>query len=217
MRYFAKLCKIHNYIDIYRCSREYYVIYNILDIRAILARSKLFSVLGLLLVGTVAAASAAAAVPHFSNFIPSNVFSIIANMFGNMFSGPIHTAAQDQYMKTTIAVKNTTIAADLAVTPDQQSKGLSGRENLSENQGMLFVMKTPGKYGFWMKEMKFPLDIFWLDRAGNVVYIKENLQPCLTTLNCPTYTPDMDSVYVLETVAGFAHKYGIAKGTHFSF
>lgn len=176
--------------------------------------SKLISVLGLLLIGTVAVASA---VLHFSNFVPSNVFSIMPKMLGSFFSGPIHTEAQDQYMKATIAVKNTTIAADLAVTPDEQSKGLSGRENLSENQGMLFVMKTPGKYGFWMKEMKFPLDIFWLDRAGNVVYIKENLQPCLTTLNCPTYMPDMDSIYVLETVAGFAHKYGLAKGAHFSF
>jgi len=183
-----------------------------------LARSKLLSVVGLLLVGTVAAAAAAAAaVLHFSTFVPSNVFSIMPNMLGNFFSGPIYTAAQDQYMKTTVAVKNTTIVADLALTPDQQSKGLSGREKLSENQGMLFVMKTPGMYGFWMKEMKFPLDIFWLDRTGKVVYIKENLQPCLTTLNCPTFTPDMNSLYVLETVAGFAHKYGIAKSTNFSF
>ena len=170
--------------------------------------------MGLLLVAIV---TTAVAVLDFSNFVPSNVFSIMPNMFGNFFSGPIHTAAQDQYMKTTIAVKNTTIVADLALTPDQQSKGLSGRENLSENQGMLFVMKTPGMYGFWMKEMRFPLDIFWLDRTGKVVYIKENLQPCLSIINCPTYTPDMDSLYVLETVAGFAHKYGIAKGTHFNF
>ena len=184
-----------------------------------MVRSQLLSVVGFLLVGTVAAAAAAAtaAVLHFSNFVPSNVSSIMPNMVGTFFSGPIHTAAQDQYMKTTIAVKNTTIVADLALTPDQQSRGLSGRENLSENHGMLFVMKTAGMYGFWMKEMKLPLDIFWLDRTGKVVYIKENLQPCLSIINCPTYTPDMDSLYVLETVAGFAHKYGIAKGTHFNF
>lgn len=177
-----------------------------------MARSKFLSVVGLLLVGT----AAAVAILHFFNFMPSNVFSIVPNILGNFFPGPIQTAAQDQYMKTTIAVKNTTIVADLALTPDQQSKGLSGREKLSENQGMLFVMKTPGTYGFWMKEMKFPLDIFWLDRTGKVVYMKENLQPCLSIINCPTYTPDMDSLYVIETVAGFAHKYGIAKGTHFS-
>jgi uncharacterized membrane protein (UPF0127 family) len=180
-----------------------------------LNRSKFLSVVGLLLAAIV---TTAVALLHFSNFVPSNVFSIVTpNMLGNLFSGPIYTAAQHQYMKTTIAVKDKTIVADLALTPDQQSKGLSGRENLSENQGMLFVMKTPGKYGFWMKEMKFPLDIFWLDRTGKVVYIKENLQPCQTIINCPTYTQDMDSVYVLETVTGFAHKYGISKGTHFSF
>ncbi|MFL6430112.1 MAG: DUF192 domain-containing protein, partial [Nitrososphaeraceae archaeon] len=102
-------------------------------------------------------------------------------------------------------------------TTDQQTKGLSGRENLSENQGMLFVSKTPGRYGFWMKSMKFPLDIFWLDTNRSVVHIKENLQPCLTILNCPTYLPETDSLYVLETGAGFAQRHNITKGTHFNF
>jgi uncharacterized protein len=82
---------------------------------------------------------------------------------------------------------------------------------------MLFVMKTPGTYGFWMKEMKFPLDIFWLDASGTVVYTKQKLQPCLTILNCPTYTPDSNSLYILETVAGFAQRHDITKGTHFNF
>jgi uncharacterized protein len=190
---------------------------NIAGYHSIMSSVKLFALIGLLLVVTAAAATTTS-ILHFSNFGLDDIFSSMPKRLGNFLGGPIHAAAaQDQYMKTTVTVKNTTLVADLALSPDQQSKGLSGRQNLSDSQAMLFVMKAPGMYGFWMKEMKFPLDIFWLDSSGKVVYIKENLQPCLTVLNCPTYTPDMDSLYVLETVAGFAQRHQIAKGTHFNF
>ena len=175
-----------------------------------MASTILLSIVGLLL-------TAAAAILYFSNSAPNGIFSNIQDEIVKFLAGPLYITAQDQYMKTTISVKNTSIVADLALTADQQAKGLSGRENLSENQGMLFVSKTPGRYGFWMKSMKFPLDIFWLDTNRSVVYIKENLQPCLTILNCPTYLPDTDSLYVLETAAGFGKRHNIIKGTHFNF
>jgi uncharacterized membrane protein (UPF0127 family) len=165
----------------------------------------------------IAASTAGSAIFYFSNLAPSNIFSSVSNELANFFAGPIRSTAQDQYIKTTVTAKNTTLVVDLALTPDQQSRGLSGREKMSEDQGMLFVMQSPGRYGFWMKEMKFPLDIFWLDAKGTAVYLKQNLQPCLTILNCPTYTPDKDSLYVLETVAGFSQRYAITKGTQFNF
>ena len=175
-----------------------------------MASTILLSIVGLLL--------AAAAILYFSNSALNGIFSSIQDEITKFLAGPLHITAQDQYIKTTtISVKNTSIVADLALTADQQTKGLSGRENLSDNKGMLFVSKTPGRYGFWMKSMKFPLDIFWLDTNRSVVYIKEDLQPCLTILNCPTYLPDTDSLYVLETVAGFAQRHNITKGTHFNF
>jgi uncharacterized protein len=163
------------------------------------------------------AAAAGTVVFYFSNLGSGKIFSDVSNEVTNILAGPIHTSAQNQYIRTTVTVKNTTLFVDLALSPDQQSRGLSGREKMSENQGMLFVMQSPGRYGFWMKEMKFPLDIFWLDTKGTTVYFKQNLQPCLTILICPTYTPDTDSLYVLETVAGFAQRHAIAKGTQFNF
>ena len=169
----------------------------------------LISIVGLV----IAAATAGTAIFYFSNLTPSNIFLSVSNFL----AGPIHSAAQDQYVKTMVTAKNITLVVDLALTADQQSRGLSGRDKMSENQGMLFVMQSPGRYGFWMKEMKFPLDIFWLDAKGRVVYLKKNLQPCLTILNCPTYTPDADSLYVLETVAGFSQRHAITKGTQFNF
>jgi uncharacterized membrane protein (UPF0127 family) len=170
-----------------------------------------------LLIGLLITATVAVIVLQFSNFALGGVFSNMLSEAGSFLTAPLHTVAHDQYMKTTIFVKNTRIVADIAMTQDQETKGLSGRDRLQENQGMLFVFKTPGKYGFWMPSMKFPLDIFWLDSSGSVVYIKENLQPCSSILNCPTYVPDTDSLYVVETVAGFALKNNITKGTQFNF
>jgi uncharacterized protein len=165
----------------------------------------------------IAAATAGIGTFYFSNLPSGNTFSSVSKELASFLAVPIHTTAQDQYVKTTVTAKNTTLVVDLALTPDQQSRGLSGREKMSENQGMLFVMHSPARYGFWMKEMKFPLDILWLDTKGVAVYLKQNLQPCLTILNCPTYTPDTDSLYVLETVAGFSQRHAITKGTQFNF
>src|ERR1044072_4423061 len=165
----------------------------------------------------IAAATAGIGIFYSSNLPSGNTFSSVSKELASFLAGPIHSTAQDQYVKTTVTAKNTTLVVDLALTPDQQSRGLSGREKMSENQGMLFVMHSPARYGFWMKEMKFPLDILWLDTKGVAVYLKQNLQPCITILNCPTYTPDTDSLYVLETVAGFSQRHAITKGTQFNF
>jgi uncharacterized protein len=178
-----------------------------------LTRAILISIVGLF----IAAVGTGTAIFYFSNLSSGNIFSSVSNELATFLAGPIHSIAQDQYVKTTVTAKNTTLVVDLALTADQQSRGLSGREKMSESHGMLFVMQSPGRYGFWMKEMKFPLDIFWLDTKGTAVYIKQNLQPCLTILNCPTYSPDTDSLYVLETVAGFSQRHDITKGTQFNF
>jgi hypothetical protein len=49
--------------------------------------------------------------------------------------------------------------ADIAITGEQTTKGLDIKNNLTENQGMLFVFQQPDRYGFWMMGVKFPIDI----------------------------------------------------------
>ena len=89
---------------------------------------------------------------------------------------------------------------------------------------MLFVSEQSSRQSFWMKDMKFPIDIIWLDSNGTVVHIEHTLQPCISVLNpaasirnCPIYTPDKDSQYVLETIAGFSQKHNVKIGTHIDF
>ena len=57
------------------------------------------------------------------------------------------------------------------------TKGLAVKNQLKENEAMLLVFEESAKHSFWMKDMKFPIDILWLDSDGKVVNIEHNLQP----------------------------------------
>jgi uncharacterized membrane protein (UPF0127 family) len=140
----------------------------------------------------------------------------------NFFKGI--DAPNDGYLQARVIVNGFEMTADLAVTDDQKTKGLAIKDDLKENESMLFVYEQPTRLGFWMKDMKFPIDIIWLDRNGTVVHIEHNLQPCISILNsgssilnCPIYTPDKDSLYVLETIAGFSQKHNVKIGTNIDF
>jgi uncharacterized membrane protein (UPF0127 family) len=134
------------------------------------------------------------------------------------------TIPNDRYLQARVIVNGFKLTADLAITDDEKTKGLAIKDNLKENESMLFVSEEPSRQSFWMKDMKFPIDIIWLDSNGTVVHIEHNLQPCVSILNtgssilnCPTYTPDKDSLYVLETIAGFSQKHDVKIGTNIDF
>jgi len=88
---------------------------------------------------------------------------------------------------------------DIASSESKQKLGLSGRESLDSNAGMLFVFDPPSKPGFWMKDMNFALDIIWLDQDSHIVQINENLSPA-TFPNI--FTAPSPVKYVLEITAG---------------
>src|SRR3989338_4766663 len=61
-----------------------------------------------------------------------------------------------------IVMNGQSVIVELAQTPEARKQGLSGRQNLCETCGMLFIFPENNRYTFWMKEMNFPLDIIWL-------------------------------------------------------
>lgn len=95
------------------------------------------------------------------------------------------------------------IKVELADTPEKQRQGLSGRDELSPNTGMLFVFPLSSKQGFWMKDMKFSIDMIWITEEGRVVFIEHSATP---ESYPKVFTPDQDAKYVLEVPAGFALK-----------
>jgi len=61
----------------------------------------------------------------------------------------------------------TPITLEVMRTPEEQRMGLMFREGIGENEGMLFYSKMDygaGENLFWMKNMKFPIDMIWLDK-----------------------------------------------------
>jgi uncharacterized membrane protein (UPF0127 family) len=127
------------------------------------------------------------------------------------------TIPSDKYLKAKIFANKFELTADLALTPDQQTKGLAVKDNLKENEGMLFVFASEGINSFWMKDMKFPIDIIWMNSNRTVIHIEHSLKPCPSILDCPTYSPSTNSNYVLEAVSGFAAKHQVVNGTMMDF
>lgn len=111
----------------------------------------------------------------------------------------------------TVTVGDIAIRAEVAETPAARERGLSGRSGLGEGEGMLFRFTTPDIYVFWMKDMRFPIDIIWIS-GDRVADITENaLPPAAGAL--PQYYPKFPVDAVLEVRAGFARAYGITPGS----
>jgi hypothetical protein len=113
-----------------------------------------------------------------------------------------------------ITIGHQSLWVELAVSQAAQAKGLSGRDNLPQNQGMLFVFAAKGQPNFWMKEMRFPLDFIWL-ADGRVVEIAENIEPPppgLADKDLALYRPGVMVNQVLEVNAGWAKEHGIKLG-----
>lgn len=127
------------------------------------------------------------------------------------------TPSNNGYRQVNITVNGVQLVADVAVSSDQKSKGLSVKDSLNENEAMLFVFSTEREHSFWMKGMNFPIDIIWLNDDKEVVHVEHSLQPCVPDSFCQPYNPDDNSLYVLETVSGFAQKYNVTEDTLIEF
>ncbi len=111
---------------------------------------------------------------------------------------------------TTAEFGGVSLRIELATTTVAKEKGLGGRTSVPSDYGMLFVFLKDDYYGFWMKDMRVPLDLFWLDDKGQVVSIAEDV----ATSSYPrAFYPTSPARYVLETAAGFARTHGVATGT----
>jgi uncharacterized membrane protein (UPF0127 family) len=73
---------------------------------------------------------------------------------------------------------------------------------------MLFLFEEEGIQSFWMKNMRFSIDILWLDRQRRIVHIEPDVPPC-TADPCPSYTPRAAAMYVLELKNGSVKRHNL--------
>lgn len=118
----------------------------------------------------------------------------------------------DQFIsakKTFILIGKNNIKVDVADSPAELVKGLSGRTTLADDEGMFFIFPNNDYHGIWMKNMKLPIDIIWLDETLKVVFIKEKVLP---ETYPEVFKPTKPARYVIETPAGFTAKAKIKIG-----
>ena len=119
-----------------------------------------------------------------------------------------------------VRVGDATFTVEVAATVAQRSQGLSGRPSLDQRTGMLFVFESEGQYSFWMREMRFPLDILWIDAQCTVADISFNVptpEPGQTLPELPRFSPSRPVQFVLEINAGAVDGAGIAVGDAVAF
>ncbi len=108
-----------------------------------------------------------------------------------------------------VQIGNTTIEVEIADSEEERQRGLSNRNSLGEMNGMLFLFGQDGKWSFWMKDTRIPLDIIWANSDGTIVHIEKNVEPDSYPA---AFTSDELARMVLEVNAGFVDAHGIAEG-----
>lgn len=114
--------------------------------------------------------------------------------------------------QTSVEIANQKFNIEVAKTDQEKQVGLSKTEVLGENDGMLFVFDEPDYYSFWMRNMKFPIDILFIN-GDKVNTIIENASPSADSSSLEIYKPKEKSDKVFEINAGTVKKYNIKEGS----
>ena len=140
------------------------------------------------------------------------VLALLFGIYAWFYARSPEKAAENHapaFSKAIVEIGGREISVEIADEPDEQVQGLSGREGLPENEGMLFVFERPGFYKFWMKGMRFALDLVWIGADWKIVGVSRNVMP----ESYPgAILPPARAQYVLELDAGLAAKYGLKPG-----
>ena len=107
-----------------------------------------------------------------------------------------------------IKIADTDYKIELAKTSAQKIKGLSNRDKLCPNCGMLFIFGFETELPFWMKDTLIPLDMIWFDKTGKIVDIKTASE----TNSQKIYQNQSPAQYVLELNANDSQKLNLKIG-----
>jgi uncharacterized protein len=127
---------------------------------------------------------------------------------------PTPHCGEKYHQDKVIAVNGHGLLAQTAKTPKEQEQGLSGRACLGKDQAMLFIFDKPGYYPFWMKNMKFSIDIAWISADKHIVDIQENVSPQSSP---KAFVNTKPARYVIELQAGQADSLGLQSGNSINF
>lgn len=140
------------------------------------------------------------------------IFVVIPLVAGLIFFNKQNVSIREFFFADTpiVYIGDTPLYVDIADTDAERTLGLSGRDGFkSRVKGMLFVYPTPDKYGIWMKDMKFPIDIVWIDESRTVIGIERDVSP---NSYPKVFRPSKPVKYILETEGRYTDFVGMSVG-----
>jgi uncharacterized membrane protein (UPF0127 family) len=108
-----------------------------------------------------------------------------------------------------VRLGGTNFGVEIVSSPEKTALGLSGRESICEKCGMLFIFEGVAYRSFWMKDMKFDLDMVYIS-GDKIVYIAKNVRHENGTKE--VVQPDAKADKILEVNAGTSDKFGLKVG-----
>jgi hypothetical protein len=115
-----------------------------------------------------------------------------------------------------ITINSANLTVEIADTAVLQLRGLSYRDMLKEDYGMLFIYPEKKIREFWMKSMLFNLDVLWIS-DNRVVGLQENIPFESPKVDVVRFKPDVAVDMVLEVNAGWIFENNINIGDILSF
>lgn len=107
------------------------------------------------------------------------------------------------YQDRFVTINGVKLNLGVANTLEKKIAGLSNRENMPQDAGMLFIFDKAEAYEFWMKDMKFALDFIWLS-GDKIVDLHENITNPANTEEIPARVKPKEPVdSVIEVNAGW--------------
>lgn len=136
------------------------------------------------------------------------VFAIITLLGVLAFSLLSKTSAPDA-RRPSVVLAGKAFSIDIVSTAESKAQGLSGRQSLGRNEGMLFVYDKPDQSCFWMKDMNFDIDILWFDQNKKLIDKKVSATPASYPESFCSSAP---AQFVLEVPAGTAEQLKLKLG-----
>lgn len=135
---------------------------------------------------------------------------IVVAVVGLVIAAAMYFIFNNLQSKTSLIVGDGAYEATVAKDDKSRQKGLGGVTQMKENDALLMIFPSDGKWGIWMKDMKVPIDIVWLDKDKKVIYIVKSASPDIGIST--SFVPKSDARYVIELPAGSANQKGIGIG-----
>lgn len=172
-----------------------------------------------------AAAKKTASAPKSLRWLVAGVVAIVLVSFAAIAAALYVWPNETTYAPTTsrqlpeanadkVCVDDQCVPVETVSTPAARQQGLSDRDSLPRSSGMLFVFESPQDACFWMKDMRFSIDMVWIDSNKRVVKIMEDVSP---ETYPESFCPESPAQYVLEVNSGDAKRNNITVGSRLDF